>query len=47
METQKVVNWLNVSDNESSKFATQKWYVIDNESKGNYLHQNPIKFLTK
>ena len=24
----------------------KKWYVIDSESKGNYLHENPIKFLT-
>ena len=46
METQKIVNLLNSSDNENSKFATKKWYVIDSESKGNYSHQNPIKFLT-
>ena len=46
METQKIVNFLNDSDNENSKFATKKWYVIDNESKGNYSHENPIKFLT-
>ena len=46
METQKIVNLLNGSDNESSKFATKKWYIIDNESKGNYSHHNPIKFLT-
>ena len=25
----------------------QKWYVIDSESKGNYSHPHPIKFLTK
>ena len=25
----------------------QKWYNIDSESKGNYSHENPIKFLTK
>ena len=25
----------------------QKWYVIDSESNGNYLHHNPIKVLTK
>ena len=25
----------------------KKWYVIDSESKGNYSHKNPIKFLTK
>ena len=47
METQKIINLLNVSDNENSKFATKKWYIIDNESKGNYSHHNPIKFLTK
>ena len=24
----------------------RKWYIIDNESKGNYSPKNPIKFLT-
>ena len=47
METQKIVNLLNSSENENSKFATKKWYVIDSESKGNYSHHDPIKFLTK
>ena len=47
METQKIVNLLNGSDNENSKFATKKWYVIDSESKGNYSHHDPIKLLTK
>ena len=47
MATQKIVNLLNGSDNENSKFATKKWYVIDSESKGNYSHHDPIKFLTK
>ena len=46
IETQKIVNLLNGSDNKNSKFATIKWYVIDSESKGNYSHENPIKFLT-
>ena len=46
MEIQKIVNLLNGSDNENSKFATKKWYVIDSESKGNYSHKNPIKCLT-
>ena len=40
METQKNVNLLNDSDNENSKFTTKKWYIIDSESKGNYLHEN-------
>ena len=47
METQKIVNLLNGSDNENSKFATKKWYVIDSESKSNYSHPDPIKLLTK
>ena len=46
METQKIINLLNGSDNENSKFATKTWYIIDNESKG-YSHHNPIRFLTK
>ena len=46
METQKIVNLLNGCDNENSKFAIKKWYVVDSESKGNYSHENRIKFLT-
>ena len=47
METQKIVNLLNSSENEYSKFATRKLYLIDNESKGSYSHHDPIKSLTK
>ena len=47
METQKIVNLLNGSNNENSEFATKKWYLIDSESNGNYSHHNPIKCLTK
>ena len=46
MEAQKILNLLNGSENENSKFATKKWYIIDSESKGNYLPDNEIKFLT-
>ena len=46
METRKIVNLLNSSDNGNSKFATKKWYVIDSESKNNYSDENEIKFLT-
>ena len=35
MEIQKIVNLLNNSENEYSKFATRKWYIIDSETKGN------------
>ena len=44
---QKIENLLNSSYNTFPKFATQKWYVIDSETKGEYSHQDPIKFLTK
>ena len=47
METQKIVNLLNGSNNENSKFATKKWYVIDSESNGNYSKDEEIKFLTR
>ena len=46
MEKQKIINLLNNTENEYSTFATKKWYIIDSESKGNYSHQNPIRFLT-
>ena len=46
METQKIINLLNNSESEYSKFLTKKWYVIDSESKGNYSHDHQIKFLT-
>ena len=46
METQKIINLLNNTEDEYSKFATKKWYIIDSESKGNYSHENPIRFFT-
>ena len=49
METQKIVNLLIIiqSDNDNSKFATKKWYIIDSESNGNYSQNDEIKFLTR
>ena len=46
METQKIVNLLNSTNNENSKFATKKWCVINDELKGNSSPNNRIKFLT-
>ena len=47
METKKIVNLINDSNNENLKLATKKRYiVIDSEVKGNYLPNNQIKFLT-
>ena len=36
METQKIVNLLNDTDNKSSKFATRKWYIINDQNNGQY-----------
>ena len=51
METQKIVNLLNNSDSESSKFATRKWYITNVQKNGQYGRGNEndstIKFETK
>ena len=51
IETQKIVNLLNDSDNESLKFATKKWYIINDQNNGQYGRGNgnysTIKFETK
>ena len=33
MKTQKIINFLNDSSNEKSKFAGKKWYVLDIQTK--------------
>ena len=43
METQKIINLLNNSENEYLEFATKKGYIIDSD---NYSHQNLTRFLT-
>ena len=44
MDAQKIINLLNGTDNDTSKFATKQWYIIDSES--NYSQNDEIKFLT-
>ena len=39
METQKIVNLLNGSDKESSKFATIKWYIINDQIMDNMVKE--------
>ena len=39
METQKIVNLLNDSNNESSKFVTRKWYIINDQNNGQYCER--------
>ena len=51
METQKIANLLNGSDNEFSKFATRKLYIINDQNNGQYgrgdENDSTIKFETK
>ena len=37
METQKIANLLGNADNESVKFATRKWYVINDQNNIDYV----------
>ena len=51
MDTQKIVNLSGEVDNESSKFATGKWYVINDQNNTDYDEGNEsgttVKFKTK
>ena len=51
METQNIANLLGNANNQSSKFATRKWYVINNQNNTNYGEGNEdsttVKFETK
>ena len=40
METEKIANLLDDGDNESSKFATGKWYVISDQNNTDYGEVN-------
>ena len=51
METQKTANLLGNADNKSLKFATRKWYVINDQNNtgygDGYKNSTAIKFETK
>ena len=52
MESQKIINLLDSNDNESQKFATKTWYIINDQNTGNNAYGNgedgtTIKFKTK
>ena len=51
MEMQKIANLLGNADNESLKFATRKWYVINDQNNTDYgdvdKNGTTIKFETK
>ena len=52
MESQKIINLLDNNDNESQKFATKRWCIINDHNTGNNAYGNgedgtTIKFETK
>ena len=52
MENQKIINLLDSNYNESQKFATKRWYIINDQNTGNTAYGNgedstTIKFETK
>ena len=52
MEGQKIINLLDSNDNESQKFATKRWYIINDQNTGDNAFGNgedgtAIKFETK
>ena len=50
MESQKIINLLNSNNNESQKFAAKRWYIIQDQSQGNYgdgTDNTSIKYDTK
>ena len=51
MKTQKTANLLGDADKESSKFATRKWYVINEQNNADYGEGNEngrtVKFGTQ
>ena len=40
MESQKIINLLDTNDNESQKFATKRWYIINDQNTGNNAYDN-------
>ena len=47
MESQKIINLLDSNDNESQKFATKRWYIINNQNTGNNAYGNGEDGTTK
>ena len=44
MECQKIINLLDNTPNQPSKFKTKNWIEINNESRGTHNEDNQIRF---
>ena len=51
MESQKIINLLEQSDDDELKFQTKKWYIINDQNNGQYgkgdQNDSTIKFSTE
>ena len=45
METQKIVNLLNDSEELNSKFAARKWYIINDQNNEQYGEEMKMKMI--
>ena len=46
MEHQKIINFLDNTPNQLSKFGTKNWFELNNKSRGAYNVNGQIKFKT-
>ena len=44
MEYQKIINLLDNTPNQPTKFKAKNWVEVNNESRGTYNKHNPIRF---
>ena len=47
MEYQKIINLLDNTSNQLSKFRTKNWFEINDQSRGVYNTNSDIRFKTK
>ena len=36
MESQKIINFLEIDDSDNKRFQTKKWYIINDQNNGQY-----------
>ena len=44
MEYQKIINLLDNTPNQTTKFKTKNWVAINDDSRGTYIKDSHIKF---
>ena len=47
LESQKIINLLEVDDGDTKRFQTKKWYIVNDQNNGQYQDTATIKFNTE